>query len=189
LTPIEGDVHDAMGRRIGKVRNGQLVKGWLYADGLRPIAQLNAAGQLEATYVYGSRGNVPDLIVENNGSSPVTYRLVADQLADGRGDNTCDAFRARRCAGTWGAGPHARARRPEQKVRDARGDGPGAAKRTAGGARPARADRNRGGSVGVLAVQLRSLLSSDEQSRRRAGRWRPRQSVRLARTHGARGGG
>jgi RHS repeat-associated protein len=84
----EGDVihyvHDAMGRRIGKLLNGQLVKGWLYADGLRPLAQLNAAGQIEATYVYGSRANVPDLIVENNGSSPVTYRVVADHLGTPR---------------------------------------------------------------------------------------------------------
>jgi hypothetical protein len=41
-------VHDALGRRIGKVVNGQLQKGWLYADGLRPIAQLNNLGQLES---------------------------------------------------------------------------------------------------------------------------------------------
>jgi RHS repeat-associated protein len=77
-------VHDAMGRRIGKLRNGQLVKGWLYADDLRPIAQLNAAGQLEATYVYGSRANVPDLIVENTAGTPTTYRVVADHLGTPR---------------------------------------------------------------------------------------------------------
>lgn len=77
-------VHDALGRRIGKVLNGQLQKGWLYADSLRPVAQLNSAGQVESTFVYATRSNVPDFIVKKNGASNVTYRVIADHLGTPR---------------------------------------------------------------------------------------------------------
>ncbi|MCA9600600.1 MAG: RHS repeat-associated core domain-containing protein [Myxococcales bacterium] len=74
-------VLDGQGRRIGKVVNGSLEKGWLYADALRPIAQLNSAGQVEATFVYGTRANVPDYIVKTDGT---TYRVVSDNLGSVR---------------------------------------------------------------------------------------------------------
>ena len=77
-------VNDALGRRIGKVIDGQLVKGWLYADGLRPIAQLNAAGAIEATFVYATRANIPDLIVKQEAGTQVAYRVIADHLGTPR---------------------------------------------------------------------------------------------------------
>ncbi|MGB8329954.1 MAG: RHS repeat domain-containing protein, partial [Polyangiales bacterium] len=52
------DLHyvlDALGRRIGKIRDGNLEKGWLYADALNPIAQLDSSGNVEATFIYGTR--------------------------------------------------------------------------------------------------------------------------------------
>jgi uncharacterized protein RhaS with RHS repeats len=55
-----------------------------YANGLSPVAQLNSAGQLEATYVYASRPNIPDFIVERAGASNVTYRVIADHLGTPR---------------------------------------------------------------------------------------------------------
>jgi YD repeat-containing protein len=71
-------VHDAMGRRIAKLRKpagattATLVKSWLYADGLRPIAQLDSTGAVESTFVYATRANIPDYIVKKSGSSQVT---------------------------------------------------------------------------------------------------------------------
>ncbi|MCA9582954.1 MAG: RHS repeat-associated core domain-containing protein, partial [Myxococcales bacterium] len=74
-------LHDARGRRVGRVVNGTLDKGWLYADALNPIAQYDSTGALEATFVYGTRGNVPDYIVQTDGD---VYRIVADHLGSVR---------------------------------------------------------------------------------------------------------
>jgi RHS repeat-associated protein len=73
-------VYDALGRRIGKLRGASFLKGWLYKDGLRPIAQINAAGAVEATFVYGSSSNVPDYMVHGT----TTYRVIADHLGTPR---------------------------------------------------------------------------------------------------------
>jgi RHS repeat-associated protein len=74
-------VHDALGRRIGKIRDGNLEKGWLYADALNPIAQLDSSGNVEATFVYGSRAHVPDAMVMTDGT---VYRLITDHLGSVR---------------------------------------------------------------------------------------------------------
>jgi RHS repeat-associated protein len=74
-------VHDALGRRIGKIRDGSLEKGWLYADALNPIAQLDQSGNVEATFVYGSSTRVPDAMVMTDGTD---YRFIADQLGSVR---------------------------------------------------------------------------------------------------------
>jgi hypothetical protein len=55
------------------VVNGAFERGWLYKDSLNPIAQVNAAGVVEATYVYVTRANVPDYIVTTAGA---VYRVV-----------------------------------------------------------------------------------------------------------------
>ena len=54
-------VLDVLGRRIGKVRDGNLEKGWLYADALNPIAELDGAGNVRATFIYGTRAHVPGM--------------------------------------------------------------------------------------------------------------------------------
>ena len=65
---------DGLGRRVGKKRNGVFVKGWLYLDGLSPIAELNSSGVVETTFVYLTSVNVPDYFIR----SGQTYRIVTD---------------------------------------------------------------------------------------------------------------
>lgn len=61
-------VIDGRGRRIGKRVNGVLQKGWLYADGTEPVAELDATGALVSRFVAG--------YFERGGS---TYRLITDE--------------------------------------------------------------------------------------------------------------
>jgi RHS repeat-associated protein len=64
------------------VVGGALVRGWLYGkDSLRPIAQLDASGQIQATFVYATRANVPDTIVLRSGA---VYRALTDLLGSVR---------------------------------------------------------------------------------------------------------
>jgi RHS repeat-associated protein len=71
---------DTRGRRVGKKVDGVLVQGFLYQDGLRPVAELDGAGNVVVTFVYGSRVNVPDYLVKGG----VTYRILSDQLGSPR---------------------------------------------------------------------------------------------------------
>ncbi|NJL29801.1 MAG: RHS repeat-associated core domain-containing protein, partial [Thermoanaerobaculia bacterium] len=73
-------VVDALGRRIGKKVNGVLVQGFLYANELKPIAELDGAGNVIARFVYGTNPVVPDYLIKGG----VTYRIVADQLGSPR---------------------------------------------------------------------------------------------------------
>jgi RHS repeat-associated protein len=76
---------DGMGRRVGKrekIGTGTdvLKKRWLYRDSLAPVAELDANGAIVARFVYGSRRNVPDLVIKGN----IVYRLFTDQLGSPR---------------------------------------------------------------------------------------------------------
>jgi RHS repeat-associated protein len=73
-------VVDGLGRRAGKKVGGTLVKGLLYEDALRPVAELDGAGAVVARFVYGERVNVPELMVKGG----VTYRLLTDALGSVR---------------------------------------------------------------------------------------------------------
>jgi len=73
-------VIDAVGRRVGRKVDGILTQGWLYADGLRPIAELDGSGNVVSMFVYGTRFNVPDYMVKNG----VTYRIISDHLGSAR---------------------------------------------------------------------------------------------------------
>jgi RHS repeat-associated protein len=80
-----GYLLDGLGRRIGKTEKtgaGQpvLKKRWLYGAALGPVAELDAAGVVTARFVYGSRSNVPDLVIKGG----KTYRLFSDQLGSPR---------------------------------------------------------------------------------------------------------
>lgn len=81
---VIGYILDPQGRRIGRRVNGALDKGWLYLDGLRPVAQLNGAGQLETIFVYGTRTNIPEYIIEKTSGGDVLHRVVADHLGTPR---------------------------------------------------------------------------------------------------------
>lgn len=82
---------DGKGRRIGKrakVGAGAdaLTKRWLYRDQLSPVAELDANGKVTAQFVYGSRGNIPDLVIKVDPvtGAKTTYRLFSDQLGSPR---------------------------------------------------------------------------------------------------------
>jgi RHS repeat-associated protein len=73
-------VIDASGRRVGRRVDGAWTQRWLYRDGLRPIAELDAAGAVQSVFVYGARANVPDAIVRGGR----VYRVVSDHLGSVR---------------------------------------------------------------------------------------------------------
>jgi RHS repeat-associated protein len=64
---------DGQNRRIGKKINGAIVKKWIYAGGLSPIAELDSAYNVTAEFV-GS------LMIKNSN----TYQLITDHLGSVR---------------------------------------------------------------------------------------------------------
>src|SRR5207244_11282437 len=73
-------VIDGNNRRIGKKVDGTLVQGFLYQNGLNPIAELNGSNNIVSRFVYASRTNVPDYMVKGG----ATYRILADHLGSPR---------------------------------------------------------------------------------------------------------
>jgi YD repeat-containing protein len=73
-------VIDAANRRIGKKVNGVFVQGFLYGDQLNPVAELDASGNVLSRFVYGSRPNVPDYMIQGG----TTYRILSDHLGSPR---------------------------------------------------------------------------------------------------------
>ena len=71
---------DAEGHRIGKRVDGVLVKGWLYAGGLAPVAEIDGTGAIVSTFVYATKGNVPEVILRGGSS----YRVFTDHLGSVR---------------------------------------------------------------------------------------------------------
>jgi RHS repeat-associated protein len=69
-----------MGRRVGKKKNGVLLKQLIYRDGLKPVAELDGSGALVSEFVYGSKSNVPDYVRR----AGATYRVVGDHLGSPR---------------------------------------------------------------------------------------------------------
>ena len=67
---------DGMDRRIGKKINGQLVKGWLYGQGTKPVAELDGTGAITSRFVYAVNSNVPAYVI----GSGVTYAMIVDDL-------------------------------------------------------------------------------------------------------------
>jgi RHS repeat-associated protein len=72
-------VLDAANRRLAKKVNGSLAKSYLWAGGSL-VAELDAAGNLETTYVYGRKPHVPEYLLRGS----ETYRLVTDPLGSVR---------------------------------------------------------------------------------------------------------
>ncbi len=82
-------VIDGRERRVGKMvcaapctapSAPQLAQGFLYADQLRVVVELDGAGSLVSRFVYGSKENVPDTMIRGG----VTYRIVSDHLGSVR---------------------------------------------------------------------------------------------------------
>jgi len=73
-------VIDGQNRRIGKKVNNVLTQGWLYQDGLRPIAELDSNNAIVSRFVYGVNGNVPAYLIKGG----IAYRIVTDHLGSPR---------------------------------------------------------------------------------------------------------
>jgi len=71
---------DGRHRRVAKKVNGTVTQKFLYADGLRPIAQLAADDSLVYQFLYAERSNAPSLIIGPSG----TYRVVSNHLGSPR---------------------------------------------------------------------------------------------------------
>jgi RHS repeat-associated protein len=71
---------DGRNRRIGKKINSVLKQGFIYQDQLKPIAELDGAGNVVTLFFYGTKTNVPDYIVKNG----TTYRIITDHLGSVR---------------------------------------------------------------------------------------------------------
>jgi YD repeat-containing protein len=65
---------DALSRVIAKRINGVVTQGWIYKDGLNPIAETDAAGNIVSLFVYGTSALSPDYMIRDG----VTYRLIPD---------------------------------------------------------------------------------------------------------------
>jgi RHS repeat-associated protein len=73
-------VVDGFNRRVGKKVNGTVVEGFLYDGQLRPVAWLDGAGAVKATFVYGLHVNVPEYMTTSSG----TFRFIHDHLGSPR---------------------------------------------------------------------------------------------------------
>ena len=71
---------DGLARRVGKKKNGALLKQWIYGNALKPVAELDGAGALVSEFVYGSKSNVPDYVRRGG----ATYRVISDHLGSPR---------------------------------------------------------------------------------------------------------
>ncbi len=68
---------DGQNRRIDKKVNGALVQGFLYRDGLRPVAELDGAGTVVSRFVPGymvKGGNAYRIVTDHLGSPRMDYR-------------------------------------------------------------------------------------------------------------------
>ena len=72
-------VVDAKGRRVGKKVNGTLVKAFLYANQLLPVAELDGTGAVVSVFVYAGR-TVPAYLIKGG----TRFRLIADQVGSVR---------------------------------------------------------------------------------------------------------
>ena len=70
---------DARNRRVGKRVDGALVKGFLYADKLRPVAELDGAGAVVSVFVYAGR-TVPSYMIKGGAK----FRMIADPVGSVR---------------------------------------------------------------------------------------------------------
>jgi RHS repeat-associated protein len=76
-------VIDGAGRRVGRKVGGVLQQTWLYVDELRPLVEMNGAGQVTRVFVYGA-SRVPELMIIPAGPDVGTYRIFTDHLGSVR---------------------------------------------------------------------------------------------------------
>jgi RHS repeat-associated protein len=71
---------DGTNRRVGKKRNGAFVKGFIYQNQLKLVAEVDSVGNVASRFIYGSNGIVPDQMIWND----TTYRIISDHLGSPR---------------------------------------------------------------------------------------------------------
>ena len=65
---------DALSRVTAKRIDGVIVRGWIYKDALKPIAETDASGNVVSFFVYGTSALSPDTMDKDG----VTYRFIRD---------------------------------------------------------------------------------------------------------------
>ena len=73
-------VIDGLNRRVAKSIGGVMTRQWLYLDELRPVAELDATGQVTARFVYATLPNVPDYMAKDG----QVYRIISNHLGSPR---------------------------------------------------------------------------------------------------------
>jgi RHS repeat-associated protein len=73
-------VYDGSNRRVGKKLDGTLVQGFLYRDGIKPVVELDGAGNVVSRFVYGSNPVTPDYVIKGGN----TYKIFSDQIGSPR---------------------------------------------------------------------------------------------------------
>ncbi len=76
---VVGYIVDGRGRRVAKKINGTTVKGFLYNDARRPVAELDSLGDVVNRFVYAG-GNTPTHMIR----AGVNFRIISDQLGSVR---------------------------------------------------------------------------------------------------------
>jgi RHS repeat-associated protein len=72
--------YDKVGRRIAKKVNGFFEEGFLYQSKLQPAAKVDSDGSIIAQYIYATKVNVPEAIIQDR----QTYAVVTDQIGSVR---------------------------------------------------------------------------------------------------------
>jgi RHS repeat-associated protein len=72
---------DGENRRLARELNGMTTSEYLYKNALNVVAQLDGSGNLVTRYVFGSKPNVPDYLVDTNGNK---FRVLSDHLGSPR---------------------------------------------------------------------------------------------------------
>ncbi len=70
-------VYDGSNRRVGKKIDGVLQQGFLYRDAIKPVVELDGAGNVVSRFVYGTNPITPDYVIKGGN----TYKIFADQMA------------------------------------------------------------------------------------------------------------
>jgi RHS repeat-associated protein len=71
---------DALGRRVAKKVNGQVVRQYAYRNKLQIVGEIDPVHQVVRRFWYGSRANVPDFMEEKTSTGSTYYRIISDQL-------------------------------------------------------------------------------------------------------------
>ena len=71
---------DGQNRRVGKKINGKLVQGFVYQGQNQIVAELDSHSKLIKQFIYGSKANIPDLMIVEGKE----YRIISDQVGTPR---------------------------------------------------------------------------------------------------------